>query len=1021
MSAPSKVLELIEHFERNADVFHSPGLYNETQVRREFIDPLFECLGWDIANRQGIAEAYKEVIHEDAIKIGAFTKAPDYCFRVAVTRKFFVEAKKPAVNIKDDPHSAFQLRRYAWSAKLPLSILTNFEQFAVYDCRIKPARTDKASVARILYFTYKEYPDCWDEIAGIFSKTAVWAGSFDKFAESKKSKRGIATVDAAFLEEIEGWREQLARNLALRNPRLGQRDLNYAVQVTIDRIIFLRMCEDRGIEQYGQLMALQNGSAVYGRLKQLFRSADDRYNSGLFYFHPEKDRSEPPDELTPALTFDDKVLKDIIQGLYPPDSPYEFSALPAEILGHVYEQFLGKVIRLTASHQAKVEDKPEVKKAGGVYYTPAYIVDYIVKHTVGKLLEDKTPKQAEKLRILDPACGSGSFLIGAYQYLLDWYRDRYMESLRVKPGGTPEHTKVLYQTPGGWRLTTAERKRILLKNIYGVDIDPQAVEVTKLSLLLKVLEGESQETLERQRRMFHERALPDLASNIKCGNSLIGREFFNGHQLSLFDEEERFKINVFDWESEFPAIMGAGGFDAVIGNPPYVRIQTLREWAPLEVDHFKQHYKAAAKGNYDIYVVFLERGLQLLNQEGHLGFILPHKFFNAQYGQPLRELLAAGRHLAGIVHFGHEQVFAGATTYTCLMFLDKGGSDSCRFIRVDNLTDWAGNGGAVDGKIPVSAITAGDWNFSVGNGAALFEKLSKLPVKLKGWAEKMAQGIRTSANEVYVLDVISATKNVVTAYSSQLDRNVKLERTLTAPFLQGREIKPYRILPYGKVIIIPYRMESGRAVLIDDDQMRSQYPKIMEYFLENRKYLESRERGRMRGRYWYGFVYPKNIEVMRSSKILIPDIADHASFALDESGEYAFTSGYAVTLKSGVKESAKYVLGLLNSALLDFYLKRISTPMRGGFVRYFTQYIEQLPMRQIDFADRADKARHEHMVSLVEQMLSLHQQLAAANTAHDKTVLQRQIDATDGQIDRLVYALYGLTEEEIRIVEGTAP
>ena len=296
-------------------------------------------------------------------------------------------------------------------------------------------------------------PKRWDEIAGIFSREAILKGSFDKFAESTKAKRGTATVDAAFLQEIETWRELLAKNLALRNPELSQRELNYAVQVTIDRIIFLRMCEDRGIEPYGQLLALLNDADIYGRLKRLFRKADDRYNSGLFHFHKEKDRSEPPDELTPRLDIDDKPLKDIIKGLYYPDSPYEFSVLPVEILGQVYEQFLGKVIRLTAGHQAKVEEKPEVKKAGGVYYTPAYIVDYIVKHTVGKLLEGKTPKQAAKLRILDPACGSGSFLLGAYQYLLDWHREHYQED------GPEKHTKELFQAPGGaWRLTTGREE-----------------------------------------------------------------------------------------------------------------------------------------------------------------------------------------------------------------------------------------------------------------------------------------------------------------------------------------------------------------------------------------------------------------------------------------------------------------------------------------------------------------------------------------------------------------------------------
>jgi hypothetical protein len=364
-------------------------------LRQQFVNPFFKCLGWDMDNEQGYAEAYKDVIHEDAIKVGGATKAPDYCFRIGGTRKFFLEAKKPTVNIKDDPAPAFQLRRYAWSAKLPLSILTDFQEFAVYDCRVKPAQTDKASAARTIYLTHADYATRWDEIADIFSREAILKGSFDKYAQSTKVKKGTATVDAAFLAEIETWREMLAKNLALRNPQLSQRELNYAVQVTIDRIIFLRMCEDRGIEEYGRLMALLNGPEVYGRLKQLFQFADDRYNSGLFHFHKEKDRAEPPDNLTPALAIDDKVLKDILRALYYPESPYEFSVLPAALLGQVYEQFLGKVIHLTAGHQAKVEDKPEVKKAGGVYYTPAYIVDYIVKHTVGKLLGDAgTPTSA---------------------------------------------------------------------------------------------------------------------------------------------------------------------------------------------------------------------------------------------------------------------------------------------------------------------------------------------------------------------------------------------------------------------------------------------------------------------------------------------------------------------------------------------------------------------------------------------------------------------------------------------------
>ncbi len=505
------------------------GQYNETQLRREFLDPFFAALGWDVVNNQGYAEAYKDVIHEDALKIGGATKAPDYCFRIGGVKKFFVEAKKPSVNLKEDVSPAFQLRRYAWSAKLPLSILTHFQEFAVYDCRIKPSQTDKASTGRVLYLTYKDYPDRWDELVAIFSREDLLKGSFDKYAESSKLKRGTATVDDAFLSEIEDWREMLARNIALRNADLTQRELNFAVQRTIDRIVFLRICEDRGIEEYGKLQMQLNGTNVYRRLVQLFSQADDRYNSGLFHFQRERDRNEEPDKLTPSISIEDKPLKDIIRRLYYPESPYEFSVLSADILDQVYEQFLGKVIRLTAGHQARVDEKPEVRKAGGVYYTPKYIVDYIVKNTVGKLTEGRKPKEVERLKILDPACGSGSFLLGAYQYLLDWHLKWYIENEPEKWAKAKQ--SAIYQGPSpdartpNWHLTTAEKKRILLNNIYGVDIDSQAVEVTKLSLLLKVLEGESSHTLAAEFRLFQQRALPDLGSNIKCGNSLIGPDF----------------------------------------------------------------------------------------------------------------------------------------------------------------------------------------------------------------------------------------------------------------------------------------------------------------------------------------------------------------------------------------------------------------------------------------------------------------------------------------------------------------
>ena len=427
MTAPPKIVKLVELFGRDLDIYKRAG-YKEAHVRIDFIDPFFEALGWDVRNVQGQREHSKDVIHEDAITVAGKTRAPDYSFRVGGARKFFLEAKKPSVSLKGDVGPAFQLRRYSWSVKLPLGILTDFEEFAVYDCRRSPRATDKASVGRLMYFTFDQYLDRFDEIHSLFAKESVQQGSLDHYAQAIKGKRGANEVDAELLKEIEGWRDALARNIALRNKDLSVYELNFAVQRTIDRIIFLRMCEDRGIEDYAQLLALTTptptlpqagGGSIYARLGDYYRRADEKYNAGLFDFRT--------DTLTRTLVIDDKVLKPILVGLYYPRSPYEFSVLPVEILGQVYEQFLGKVIRLTPAHRAKVEEKPEVKKAGGVYYTPSYIVDYIVQQTVGQLIKGKTARQISKLRILDPACGSGSFLLGAYQYLLDyhlrWYED----------------------------------------------------------------------------------------------------------------------------------------------------------------------------------------------------------------------------------------------------------------------------------------------------------------------------------------------------------------------------------------------------------------------------------------------------------------------------------------------------------------------------------------------------------------------------------------------------------------------
>ena len=660
MSAPNNIPQLVERFEQNRNLYRL-GRYNETQLRREFLDPFFEFLGWDVANRQGYAEIYKDVIHEDSLEIEGANKAPDYAFRIGGTRKFFVEAKKPAVNIEFNIHPAFQLRRYAWSAKLPLGILTDFEEFAVYDCRVKPDKGDKASTGRILLLSYKDYIDKWNAIASIFSREAVLKGSFDSYAEGIKGKKGTTEVDDAFLAEIERWRDLLAKNVALRNPIVTARELNYAVQMTIDRIVFLRICEDRGIERDEQLKEISAARKIYENLRQLFQRADARYNSGLFHFKDEKGQSSGPDSLTLGLKIDDKVLHDILKNLYYPESPYVFREIPSNILGQVYERFLGKVIRLTAGHQAKVEEKPEIRKAGGVYYTPTYIVDYIVQNTLGRLLEGKTPKDVAKLKILDPACGSGTFLLGAYQYLLNWHLKWYIEKELDKSltGRKP----VIYQSKDGYQLTTAKKKEILLNNVFGVDIDAQAVEVTKLSLLLKVLEGESQETIGSQLILLHERVLPDLGKNIQCGNSLIGPDYYEGRQLTmLIDEEERYRVNAFDWKGAFPEVFIHGGFDVVIGNPPWGA-----EFKQEDEKYIRRSYEVAKTSTIDSYALFIERGVKTLKEGGLIGFITPDTFLRKRELLPTRYLLLNQTAIVELIETG--PVFSQVRDTWCLIFI----------------------------------------------------------------------------------------------------------------------------------------------------------------------------------------------------------------------------------------------------------------------------------------------------------------------------------------------------------------
>lgn len=987
MTAPEAVHQLVEKFDKGSHAYKHRD-YNETQLRVEFVNPLFEALGWDVRDSS-------QVSHETRVLVEGKPKHPDYGFRIGRTTHFYLETKKPALNLKDDPSPAYQLRRYGWSGNLPVSILSDFEEFIIYDCRIQPHKNDPASKGRLRYYRYPEYIDKWDEFESLFSRAAVQNGALRNWIDDEKT-RGALPVDEAFLREMESWREILAKDMALHNRDLNRRQLNLLVQRTIDRIVFFRIAEDRDIELYGRLQrAASPGKQVYHELKILFREADDKYNSGLFHF------ARGGDQLSLKIRLSDEPLRQIISSLYYPASPYEFSVLPADILGQVYERFLGKVIELSPGGQARVADKPEVRKAGGVYYTPTYIVDYIVDSTVGALLKDKTPAQAAKLRVLDPACGSGSFLTGAYQYLLDWHLDYY----RRHPQQFRNRRR---QTAQGFVLTTAEKRRILLNSIYGVDLDQNAVEVSKLALLLKMLENES-EAAGRQTVMFSAggRILPDLSGNIKWGNSLIGSDFYRGKQMGIFDDEAMYRVKAFDWGSGargFGEIMAQGGFDVVIGNPPYVRQETLGK---AFKDYAKQKYETYA-GTADLYTYFIEKGVKLLNEKGLFGIIVANKWMRARYGKPLRIWLKQ-RDIREIIDFGDLRVFQDATTYPCIITISSKDSASEVFLAstVESLTFKTLADYVERSKFAVNQANLNDngWSLISEVIQELLQKITAQGVKLAKYSSEVGiyRGILTGLNEAFVIDVETKERLI-----EEHDSSAKVIK----PFLKGRDIKRYTT-PTAKrfVILIPSGWTNKN--MSEDhnawDVVKDTYPAVAEYL----KPFEGKAEKRWdKGDYWWELRPCDYYAEFEKPKLMLPDISLRGNFILDETGEkYCANTAYIIG------SADKYLLGILNSRLITFFYENVSSKYRGGYLRFIYQYLEVIPIREINFDNPADVAMHDNMVNLVETMLDWHKQLPGLSGIQ-REMVEAQIETADREIDALVYRLYGLTDDEIGIVEG---
>jgi adenine-specific DNA-methyltransferase len=979
--AYKRVEELVVRFEEQIESYKQAD-YNETLTRRDFIDPFFKALGWDVDNSQGYAEAYREVIHEDRVKIGKATKAPDYSFRLSGGKRlFFVEAKKPSVSIKDDISVAYQIRRYGWSAKLAVSIITDFEEFAVYDCTKKPKPNEKSSVARIKYINYKDYLAEFDFIWNTFSKEKVLKGSFDKYVQSDTVKKGTTTVDKDFLESLDRWRTYIATSISIRNKELNEDELNYVVQLIIDRLIFLRIAEDRGVESYGQLKSSVNQKGeAYQNLFYNFRKADEKYNSGLFDF--------TKDVISEKLVIDNKVIKTIVNEMYYPESPYEFSVISVEILGSAYEQFLGKQIKISSGHRAKIEEKIEVRKAGGVYYTPQYVVAYIVSNTLGEIIKGKTPKQIDNIKIVDPACGSGSFLIGAYQFLLDYHKNFYTEK------GTNVGKKNCPITPAG-ELTSAEKKRILTNNIFGVDIDVNAVEVTKLSLLLKCMEGETANSIAQQQKLWDERILPNLENNIKSGNSLVDFDYYE----SVIDFGEEKKIKPFNWEKAYPVVFKQGGFDVVIGNPPYIKERGNKEiFEPILNSRLGKLYH---QGKMDFWYYFVHRGIDILKDNGYLSYITNSYWMKSDGASKLINRLKSEMTFVTIVDFDNYKVFADVSGKHNITILQKGVASKFKasIFRIDKSS-------------PSEDIS--NYNLELISNETIIDSNLKLSISIQMEPFEVSDIID---NHFEVSQGVVEATDKVTRKQKEQTKKANIQIGDGVFVLNKEEIANLNLSETEKLLLKPYLNSSHvnkYGINFQDEYLlylgKTEREKIAQGFFPNiKKHLDNMREFITSSNAPYGIHRTREQRFFEEEKLICKGMFLKPQFYYDNEQYYCGFS-FSVIINKSNEYDLKLLLGIMNSKLGEYWFNK-NGKKRGVGVDIGVKVFRLFPLpnnKTTIFSSISNQ-----IIQSVEQIQQLNKELEKVRVPSEIESIKNKVFFLDNRINDLVYKLYDLNQEQI--------
>ena len=963
-----RLLKLVEAYQKHFKQYSRPD-YNETEVRNDFVNPFFEILGWDVQNKKNLPQHLREVKHEASVFVEEngkqVKKKPDYEFHVGSTPYFFLETKKPNVDIMASKEAAFQTRRYGWNGNLEISVLSNFTDLVIYDTSVRPNENDKPSVAQVAHFHFTEYVDKFDEISRLLSYETVVSGAFEKTFENISSSLKKEPFDKYFLSQIKEWRLVLSEDIVKNNSTINQETLNIFVQKLINRIVFLRICEDRELEKYESLKNI----GTYAELKKVFTAADKKYDSGLF-------------ELIDGEQFEisDSILVDIFKELYYPNSCYEFSIVDPFIIGQIYELFLEEEI-VIKDGIVVAERKPEIVDSQGVVNTPKNIADIIVKTTLTPLFSDEKFTEWDSYRIADICCGSGNFLLSAYEFIINRYIEYYMKNcldMAIQKG------LLISDVGNNFKLSYEKKREILQNNIWGVDIDILAVEVAKFSLLIKLIEDSSLYEMESFAKNNNCRILPSLDNNIKNGNSLVDEKYIEFNSNILNDPEMVEKIKIFNWENEFEGEK----FDAIVGNPPYIRVQNMVHFSENEYEYYKSavsKYETAKSDLLDKYFLFMEKGLQLLKPKGKMGYIIPHKFMLIKSGTSLRKLLSEKKYVKQIIHFGTEQVFKGRSTYTCLLFIEKNERKTFEIGFVKDINRFYATESAEMKEYPIEYLSAAPWTFLSNEIVQTLEKKRDKCQPLDSLADIFV-GLQTSADPIYIIE----SKPCI--YDIQLEKYAKIEE--------------------NRRIIFPYYQEGKKQVLYSIDEMKQLFPKTLKYFESFKEELCKRSINNMSGNNWYQFGRSQSLKrFVKGEHLVWSVLATQGNYVYDTK-TICFTGGgngpfYGLEKKDDTKESLFYIQAVLNYWMIEMIVKSKASKFRGDYYSHGKQFVAQLPIYRINFDDSNEVKIHDEIVDTVKNLMKLKNKRDEQQTKPQKETYERLIQIEDNKLDGLISKLYG--------------